>query len=305
MHRASRVWLGFAVLALAVQLCGSSALAQQAAPEQSPGPPATVVLPEEVPAGESATLAVLDSEGRMVPGAAVQLSTGVKATTDSTGRSLFLAPPQAGTMTAQLQNGSSFTTNVAGGTTPASGVWQEIDLGLGIPKGPPKGGPNIVALADRFYVRDTGHSDASRIKVTLGGEPALVLASSPVSMVVLPSPRTTVGKTELNIEVAGKSAIRLPIVVVSLAVTGPTTALAKGKKGVLQVTVSGTKDKLLVEVHNLSPDVVRFPKGDAVQLKTSGGMTNAAKIEVVGVNPGDYSVSARFVTASPVVLGAR
>ena len=35
-----------------------------------------------------------------------------RLTTDDTGRALFLAPPQPGTLTAQLPNGPSFTTNL-------------------------------------------------------------------------------------------------------------------------------------------------------------------------------------------------
>jgi hypothetical protein len=290
MQRLSRAWFGFTLLAVAVQLCASNMLAAQtAAPIQSSGQtPQTIVLPEEIPAGESATLAVLDSEGRIVPGAAVQLSSGARVTTDSTGGALFLAPPQGQTLTARLQTGQSFTTNVTGGT------WREEPPSAAKP--PTVRSPGVVALGDRLTLSGRGfHPDADRNRVVLGGELALVLASSSVSLVALPNPRTPLGNTELSIEVAGRNVVRAPVVVVSLAVTGPTTALGKGKKGVVQVAVSGTKEKLLVEVRNLSPDVVRFPRGDAVQLKTSGGATNIAKIEVVGVNPGDYAVSARFV----------
>ncbi len=299
MQRSSRVWLSFALLALAVQLCGSRVLAQQAATDKSPGPPATIMLPDEIPAGESATLAVLDSDGRIVPGAIVQLSSGARVTTDSTGRALFLAPPEGGTLTARLQNGSPFATNVAGGT------WREEVPGAAKP--PTVSNPGVVALGDRLALSGRGfHPDADRNRVVLGAEPALVLASSSVSLVALPNPRTPLGNTELSIEVAGKSAIRLPVVVVSLAVTGPTTALAKGKKGVLQVAVSGTKEKLLVEVRNLSPEVVEFPHGNVVRLKTSGGTNNIAKIDVTGEEAGDYAVSARLVRAPPAdVYGVR
>src|SRR5258706_10713989 len=155
-------------------------LPAQSAPiesSESPGPAKTIVLPDEIPAGESATLAVLDAAGRLVPNAVVELSTGAKITTDETGRALFLAPAQAGTLTAQLPNGYPFATNVTSGIKPASGVWQEIDLGF--PKALPKGGPNIIAVGDRFALRGAGfHVDANRNRVVLGGERALVLASS-------------------------------------------------------------------------------------------------------------------------------
>src|ERR1700719_1195128 len=64
--------------------------------------PRTIVLPQTTIAGAPATLAVLDSAGRMLPDVAVELSGGQKVTTDSTGRALFVVPGEPGVLTAQV-----------------------------------------------------------------------------------------------------------------------------------------------------------------------------------------------------------
>src|SRR6266699_1593478 len=64
--------------------------------------PRTIVLPQTTVSGAPATLAVLDSAGRMLPNVVVELSGGQKVTTDSTGRALFAVPGEPGVLTAQV-----------------------------------------------------------------------------------------------------------------------------------------------------------------------------------------------------------
>src|ERR1700724_2720048 len=64
--------------------------------------PRTIVLPQSTIAGAPATLAVLDSAGRLLPNVAVELSGGQKLTTDSTGRAPFVVPGEPGVLTAQV-----------------------------------------------------------------------------------------------------------------------------------------------------------------------------------------------------------
>ena len=93
-----------------------------ASPQSNPGPPRTVILPPQLTAAARATLAVLDSAGRLVPAVDVQLSDGKNVTTDGTGRAVFVAPATAGNFTAQLaENGLAFYTMVfAAGARPAT-----------------------------------------------------------------------------------------------------------------------------------------------------------------------------------------
>src|ERR1700689_5279539 len=62
----------------------------------------TIILPPKMIAGAPATLAVLDSAGRLLPNVAVELSSGKKVTTDATGRAMFAAPAEAGKVTAKI-----------------------------------------------------------------------------------------------------------------------------------------------------------------------------------------------------------
>ena len=63
-------------------------------------PPASsariLLLPKRIVSGETATLAVLDMNGRLTPGVAVNFSDGDHLVTNATGRALFVAPLNPG-----------------------------------------------------------------------------------------------------------------------------------------------------------------------------------------------------------------
>src|SRR5437879_7333297 len=73
---------------------------------QQPLPPASgarvLLLPRRIVSGERATLAVLDVNGRLTPGVAVNFSNGDRLTTDATGRALFVAPLNPGAIFASI-----------------------------------------------------------------------------------------------------------------------------------------------------------------------------------------------------------
>src|SRR5271163_3222738 len=66
----------------------------QQRPPQSAG--RTLLLPRTIVSGDRATLAVIDSNGRLTPRATVVFSNGDRLTTDATGRALFVAPLNPG-----------------------------------------------------------------------------------------------------------------------------------------------------------------------------------------------------------------
>ena len=84
-------------LTLLVGVCAALAAAQQPPKPHASPAPRLIILPTKVVAGAQATLAVLDSQGRLLPNVAVELSGGQKVTTDVTGRAMFKAPDQPGT----------------------------------------------------------------------------------------------------------------------------------------------------------------------------------------------------------------
>src|SRR5215475_185626 len=61
-----------------------------------------LLVPRRMTSGEHATLAVLDVNGRLTPGATIQFSNGDKVTTDETGRALFVAPLTEGALFASI-----------------------------------------------------------------------------------------------------------------------------------------------------------------------------------------------------------
>src|ERR1700719_1694259 len=73
-------------------------------PQQAPPASAAriLLLPKRLVAGETATLAVLDVNGRLTPGVTVNFSNGDNIVTNATGRALFVAPLNPGVIYATI-----------------------------------------------------------------------------------------------------------------------------------------------------------------------------------------------------------
>src|SRR5258708_8734148 len=88
-----RFWFAVALLCAVAFLLLDVVSAQQAPPASGAR---TLLLPRRIVSGERATLAVLDANGRLTPGVAVNFSNGDRLTTDTTARALFVAPLNPG-----------------------------------------------------------------------------------------------------------------------------------------------------------------------------------------------------------------
>jgi len=285
---------GLALLILA-SACATLAAAQQPPKSPAPAPARLIILPPKLLAGAQATLAVLDSQGRLLSNIAVELSGSQKVTTDVTGRAMFKATDQPGTLVAKLsgQGIVASTSVVAGGGS-----------GPHVASGGPPGGinvasyPHIVAIRDRFTLEGTGFRAAADANhVYLADDACLVLASSPVSLVALPSPRVPIGDVNLHVAVGGIDAGQFPVSAVLLEFSGPAEAVNAGSTGKLILSAHGTTEPLLLEVRNGSPGVIQLAKGNVQRVKTSGGDQNIAQVDVQFVTGGNYSVSARLISA--------
>jgi hypothetical protein len=160
--------------------------------------------------------------------------------------------------------------------------------------------PRILAIHDRFNLDGYGFRGAADANhVYLNADPCLVLASSPVSLVVLPGPHVPIGDVSLHVTVAGTDAGQFPVSAVMLEFSGPANAVNAGSSGELLVRARGTAEPLLLEVRNGSPGVIQLSRGNVQRLKTSGGDQNLAPVEVKFVTAGNYSVSARILSAAP------
>lgn len=256
--------------------------------QQAPVPSAAriLLLPRKIVSGEHATLAVLDVSGRLTPGVHIKFSDGESVTTDATGRALFVAPLNLGTIFAGIEGRS--------GRVSSSIVSQvevpSITLGVAA-------APRIASVSDRFELNGHGFcGDADANHVTLSGSPGLVLASSPASLSVLPPPDMEPGPAKLQVSCGQKSAVPFTIVFVSLALNASNAALAPGEHRILTVRVRGTSAKVTLEARNLAPDVAELPGGTTVKTTSAGGSDNQAKFEVSGKRHGNFVVSIRLVS---------
>jgi hypothetical protein len=251
--------------------------------------PSSIALPPKVVAEQTATLAVLDERGALLPGAVVEFAGGERVTTDATGRAAFTVPPltppvQTGILRAQIaQTAISETALVL---PPASA---EGPLGL-------RDAPKVAALADRFLISGVGfRALADETRVWLREEPALVLAASPVALVVLAGPRTPPGPSTLVIEVDGRRTAPHSLTLVSLELSASRGQLAPGEKGQLTVRVRGTEQRLELEARNLTPETIRLLGGETQRVMTRGGAENVSVLQLQGRKAGDYSISVRLI----------
>jgi hypothetical protein len=256
----------------------------QAAPRvQSP---VTIVLPPKLVAGQPATLAVLGADGRVAPDVTVELGQDQlkdqgkvqRVTTDVTGRAFFTAPSSGSVMFAKVQGVAS----VALVEPAPSGARQGIAVRL------------FISQRDRFSICGAAfRGDADANSVHLNAEPALILASSPECLIVLAGPKAKPGAAQIVID-TGAAHAAVSTTLVSLESEPANPPLAPGKKSSLAIRVEGSEKPLAIIVENKSPGVLRFLRGDAQQLRSSGGPVNRAQFEVETLRSGDFSFHARL-----------
>jgi len=294
-HVRYKFWGASLAITILAGFCATRAVPQQL-PKSHPSPsPRQIILAPVMVAGAQATLAVLDAQGRLLPNIVVELSGGLKVTTDATGRALFQAPDEPGMLLAKTAGHEiTASANVVASADP--GPHAASGAGLGEVK--IISYPRAVAIHDRFTLEGTGFRGlADTNHVYLNGDPCLVVASSPNSLVVFPGPPFRVGAVNLHVTVAGVDAGQFPISAVLLEITGPAESPDAGSVGKLILRARGTTDPLSIEVRNGSPGIILLTKGNVQRVKTSGGDHNIATVEVKFITAGDYTVSVRLVSA--------
>ncbi|MBI3405501.1 MAG: hypothetical protein HY046_08600 [Acidobacteria bacterium] len=263
-----------------------TALSVQAQNDSRP----SIVLPQKLVAGQSATLAVLDRVGKLKSGAVVEFEGGLRVTTDSTGRARFTAPDQAGILIAELSGGEgnarltrATAQVVSAAATESEGI-RVTDVA------------RTISVRDRFTVTGDGFlGDADTNHVTLNGQMAAVLAASPISLVIAGNPSASTGSAQLVVEVSGKSSAAVTVTLVALEMTAPAEKLKPGKKLNIEIRLRGTELPMEIRIQNLSPDVAELNGGDTRRMMTSGGADNLARVEIQGRREGEFSLSVRLV----------
>ncbi len=273
------ITLGPLLLSLSLALCAA---------QQAPAPSGAriLLLPHKLVTGERSTLAVLDVAGRLTPGAKVDFSNGDQVTTDATGRALFVAPLNPGTIYATIEGRSGRVTSTILTSTDVPSGTEAVTAG-----------PRAATISDRFEILGHGFcGDADANKVSIAGLPGLVLASSPGALTILPPPDMDPGPAQIKLTCGQKSADPFTIVFVNLELDASSAPLAPGEHRTLTVRVRGSTAKLNMDAHNLAPEVAELTGGTSVKAQSSGGPDNVAKFELVGKQHGNFTVSIRLLT---------
>jgi hypothetical protein len=251
----------------------------------------TIVLPPKVVAGHPATLAIFGADGRLAPNVTVVIGDGQSLKTDATGRASFTAPATPGVLFAEA-SGASAVTLIDESPVPGAQT-EKGELAVAA----------VISLKDRFTICGGGfRGDADANRVTMNGDRALVVASSPECLVVLPSPRATPGAAKLTVNSSGSDR-NATTTLVSLQFEAPQTAPVPGQRSELTVHVEGSDAPLNVTIQNETPGVLEFLKGDTQEVRTTGGSRNVAQVQIGAIRSGDYSFSARLIP-SPVIAAA-
>src|SRR5229473_984320 len=272
------------IVCVVAQLC-SLARPQQQAPAASGA--RILLLPRQIVSGERATLAVLDVSGRLTPGVTVNFSNGDRFTTDATGRALFVAPLNPGVIFGSIAGraGRVATTILL----PSEAASASIEV---------SSAPRVASLTDRFEIFGKSFcGDADANQVTIAGQSAIVLASSPTALVVLPPPDVQPGSAAVKISCAKRQAPPFSITLVELELKANSSPLKPDEHRTLTVRVRGTTGKIALEARNLAPEVAELSGGNPVRASSSGGADNFARFEVVGRKNGSFLISIRLVTS--------
>lgn len=249
----------------------------------------TLLVPHTIVSGERATLAVLDSRGRLAPGVNVIFSNGDHFTTDATGRAVFAAPLNAGVILASIEGSSTRIPVVI--IPPSEAAADSILL---------DSVPQLVSLTDRFDVTGRGFcgvADANQIAVS--GANAFVLASSPMSLTIWPPPDLPPGRASLTISCGKQTSSAFDVAFVSLELEADSSPLKPGVHRTLRVLVHGTSESVELQAKNLAPAVAEIVGGNNRKVSSSGGAQNVAELEILGRAAGNFQISIRLV--SPAV----
>jgi hypothetical protein len=266
---------------------GRAPASSTAAPSEAPAPSAAriLLLPRRIVSGERATLAVLGVNGRLTPGAAIIFSNGDHLKTDATGRALFVAPLNPGVIYGSIEGRPGRVSTAI--LTPAEASTSAMEI---------SSAPRVTSLSDRFELFGKGFcGDADANQVMIADLGALVLASSPVSLVVLPPMELPPGPAKVKVSCAKRDVPEFTVLFVGLDLQADSSPLKRGEHRALTVRVTGTTEKISLEARNLAPDVAELVGGNPVRRFSSGEEENSAQFEVIGRKNGTFLISIRLV----------
>ena len=281
LPRRSNLVLGCAIAGVLLPLWA----AQKTPPAPASVSARTILLPRRIVSGEHVTLAVLDANGRLTPDVAVSFSNGDKVKTDATGRALFVAPLNPGVIFGSIDGRAGHLPTVI--LTPSEASTSSIEI---------SSAPREASLIDRFELLGKGFcGDADSNQVKVAGRPALVLASSPASLIILPPSDLDPGDATVELACANRQAHPFSLSLLELELSADSSPLKPGEHRALTVHVRGSTSKVSLEARNLTPGVASLVGGNPATASSSGGTSNFARFELIGRQNGSFQISIRLV----------
>jgi hypothetical protein len=140
--------------------------------------------------------------------------------------------------------------------------------------------------------------DIGTTRVTVGGKPATVFVETPRSC-ILQADTSFVGKKSVIVSDAGGPALEGSTYLPKIVLTAGKTALVRGERTVLTVTVQGLDDAprsifpIPIEIKNLSPSVIDLAPYTNMAVEY-GDVSNGEwkrQITLTSINPGSFTVS--------------
>jgi hypothetical protein len=257
-------------------------------PQQPPASAARILLlPKRLVSGETATLAVLDVNGRLTPGVTINFPNGDHIVTNATGRALFAAPTNPGVIYATIGARPTrvYTTILPPGEIPSASLQVSA-------------APRFASLADRFEFSGSGfcgEADANTLRVA--GKPTLVLASSPATLIAVPPNDLEPGSAPIEISCSKRTAPAFSITFLELSLEADSSPLTPGEHRTLTVHVKGTSAKVPLGARNLSPQIAELTGGNptSARVTSSGGAENVAQFQLLGRERGNFIISVRLL----------
>lgn len=252
----------------------------------TPADGSRILLTGTVVEGQPATLSVVDPSGATLEGVVVDIN-DERYVSDEHGRVVFVAAGVAGTVVAALP-ALRHMTPAAAQVIPASS-YSAVPPTI-------ESAPRHVLAGNHATVTGNGFDgNAAANTVTLDGQRLPVLASSPSEIIVNVPQGMNLGRHEVTIQTQQGSSRPTSMNVVRLGVQGDSAVLQRGKRGKLQVTVSGTDQPVPLRIVNATPQIVTLAQGDVSEVISSGGRDNRVELKARGVSPGAFRIFAEIV----------
>ena len=167
--------------------------------------------------------------------------------------------------------------------------------------------PQVATPGRPLRISGPFSGDIAQTTLAIGGTAAELIAESPRTLVTAPAPGVT-GPSAYRLEEHGLT-VSAPCNVVSLALTAPSTKLAKGEHTVLSVAVAGLegiREPVRLQLLNATPDVVSVAGGPSQLLTIAPsdvrGGTYRTDRDVTGLRAGSFSLNALLDEQAPPLV---